>query len=48
MTLTDLMAEVITALTSVVPLATLTIFATAGVVIALAGRFGGRIIKSLR
>lgn len=48
MTLADLMTSLTTALTDVIPGATLAIFASAGVVIALAARFGGRIVKSLR
>lgn len=48
MTLEDLMTAVTGAVTGVVPAATLAIFAGAGVVIALAARFGGRVVKALR
>ncbi len=48
MTLDDLMTSLTSTLISVIPGATLAIFASAGVVIALAAKFGGRIVKSLR
>jgi hypothetical protein len=48
MTLEDLMTSLTSTLTGVIPGATLAIFASAGVVIALAAKFGGRIVKSLR
>ncbi len=48
MTLESLMTTLTSTLTDIIPGATLAIFASAGVVIALAARFGGRIVKSLR
>lgn len=48
MTLETLMTTLTGTLTDVIPAATLAIFASAGVVIALAAKFGGRIVKSLR
>ncbi len=48
MVLADLMTALVDTLTGVIPAATLAVFASAGVVIALAAKFGGRIVKSLR
>lgn len=48
MTLASLMTTLTDTLVAVVPLADLGIYAAAGVVIALAARFGGQIVRSLR
>lgn len=47
-TLEALMTSLTTVLFDVVPAAVLGIFAAAGVLIALAAKFGGRIVKALR
>lgn len=44
----DIVTASTTALTGVVPAADIALFVTAGTVLAIAARFGARLIKSLR
>lgn len=48
MTLADIITAATGALTGVIPAATLALYAGAGTVLAIAARFGSRIVRSLR
>lgn len=48
MSLTDITTEALDALTTIIPVADMALYVAAGVVFAIAARFGGRLVRSFR